>query len=226
MGQLERGKLTQARTTLQQVNYTAEDDRAEIEPLVRIGQADATFYQKNVLGLIDARNLYLDFVTLFSDHALAPYAQFQVGICSLNQVAAPSKDQTETRRAVSGLGEVERRFPGSPYADAARRMRRVAEANMAEHEFMVGRFYLKRKKYIAAADRFRRILEQYPHYGEVDKVYLHLGRALLKSNNESEARVYLDKLVSDYPDGRYAAEARKALGEAGGPLAAEAPGSS
>jgi len=226
MDQLSRGKLTQARTTLQQVNYTAEDDRGEIEPLVRIGQADATFYQKHVLGLIDARNLYLDFVTLFSDHRLASYAQFQAGICSLNQVAAPSKDQTETLRAVSDLREVERRFPGSAYADASQRMRRVAEANLAEHEFIVGRFYLKRKKFLAAADRFRGVLERYPHYVEIDKVYLHLGQALLKSNNETEARVYLDKLVSDYPDGRYAGEARKALSQAGGALGTDLPGSS
>jgi len=226
MEQLSRGKLTQARTALQQVSYTAEDDRPELEPLVRLGMADATFYQKSMLSLIDARNLYLDFVTLFSDHRLAPYAQFQAGICSLNQVAAPSKDQTETRRAAAGLSEVERRFPASNYADAARRMRQVAEANLAEHEFMVGRFYLKRKKYLAAADRFRGILERYPHYAEADKVYLHLGQALLRSNNESEARVYLDKLVSDYPDGPYAKEARKALSEAGGALVVDTPGAS
>ena len=226
MEQLQRGKLTQARTTLQQVSYTAEDDRPEIEPLVRIGLADATFYQRGALSLIDARNLYLDFVTLFADHRKAPYAQFQAGICSLNQVAAPSKDQTETRRAVAGLRDVERRFPGSNYADAAQRMRKVAEANLAEHEFMVGRFYLKRKKYLAAADRFRGVLEDYPHYVEIDKVYLYLGQALLRSNNDSEARVYLDKLVTDYPNGPYADQARKALTEAGGALVMDSPGAS
>jgi outer membrane protein assembly factor BamD len=221
--QLQRGKLTQARTTLQQVSYTAEDDRPEIEPLVRIGLADATFYQRGALSLIDARNLYLDFVTLFADHRKAPYAQFQAGICSLNQVAAPSKDQTETRRAVAELREVERRFPGSNFAGAAQGMRKVAEANLAEHEYMVGRFYLKRKKYLAAADRFRGVLEQYPHYAEIDKIYLYLGQALLRSNNESEARVYLDKLVTDYPDGRYAEEGRKALSQAGGALEMDVP---
>ena len=49
---------------------------------MRIGVADATFYQGHDLALIDARNLYLDFVTLNADHELAPYAQFQAGICS------------------------------------------------------------------------------------------------------------------------------------------------
>jgi len=223
---LAQGKLRQARTALQEVSYNAEDDRREIEPLVRIGQADATFYQKNVLALIDARNLYADFVTLFGDHTQAPYAQFQAGICSLNQVAAPSKDQTETHQAVNDLREVENRYPGSVFADAARRMRAVAESNLAEHEFTVGRFYLRRKKYLAAADRFRGILQNYPHFDEVDKVYLYLGQALLRSNNESEARVYLDKLVTDYPNGRYAEEARKALDLAGGALAVDVPGPS
>ena len=45
-----------------------------------------------------------------------------------------------------------------------------------------------------------------------------LSQALLQSNNPSEARVYLDKLVADFPEGRYAEEARKTLDEVGGGL--------
>ena len=41
---------------------------------------------------------------------------------------------------------------------------------------------------------------------------------MLLSNNPAEARVYLDKLVSDFPDGPYVERARKALDEAGGSL--------
>ena len=165
-------------------------------------------------------------MTLFGDHRLAPYAQFQAGVCSLNQVAAPSKDQTETRQAVSDLGEVERRFPGSVYADARGACAGWPRPTSPSTSSSSARFYLKRKKYMAAADRFRGVLELYPHYVEIDKVYLYLGQALLRSDNDAEARVYLDKLVSDYPDGRYVEEARKALAQAGGALVLDTPGSS
>lgn len=223
--QLERGKryiaerdLYRAKQVLQRVQYSDPAVRIEIEPLVRLALADSTFYQRKAFNLIDAQSLYQDFVTLYGDHAMAPYAQFQNGMCSYKQVINPSRDQTRTRQAISELKEVERRFPSSPYAGAAGVMVTKAEENLAEHEFMVGRFYMTKKKFNAAADRFRRTLERYPGYTEKDKLYFHLGQALLKGNNSVEARIYLDKLVTDYPEGRYIEPARKALAEAGGTL--------
>jgi outer membrane protein assembly factor BamD len=223
--QLERGQqyiaerdLYRAKQVLQRVQYGDPAQRIEIEPLVRLALADSTFYQRKAFNLIDAQSLYRDFVTLYGDHALAPYAQFQDGMCSFQQVINPSRDQTRTKQAITELNEVERRFPNSPYAGAARVMVTKAEENLAEHEFMVGRFYMTKKKYAAAADRFRRTLERYPGYTEKDKLYFNLGKALLKGNNSVEARIYLDKLVSDFPDGKYVEPARRALAEAGGSL--------
>ena len=89
---------------------------------------------------------------------------------------------------------------------------------LAEHEFMVGKFYLNRKAPLAAVNRFQGILELYPHYAEKDKLYFYLGQALLKMNNDIEARIYLDKLVTDFPDGQYVDEALKELDKAGGRL--------
>jgi len=211
-------RLNQAKATLQSVQYADGDERRELEPLVRLATADATFYTGSGLALIDARNLYLDFVTLYRDHRLAPYAQFQAGMCSLEQVVDPAKDQTQTMQAIAEFKDVERRYPNTEYSVAARIMRHAAEANLAEHDFEVGRFYLKRKHFLAAVDRFRSVLENFPEYKRIDRVYLYMGKTLIKANNESEARIYLDKLISDHPNGQFTPEARKALEEAGGAL--------
>jgi len=212
---LERRKTDQAIEKMQSIDFRyAADERARLEPLVRLGIADATFYRGSTIDLIDARSLYLEFVTLFGDHPLAPYAQFQAGVCSLKQTSHPSKDQSQTLAAFQDLREVERRYPGSRYALAAGDMIRRAEASLAEHDYIVGRFYLKRKHYEAAADRFRGLLKAYPDFREAEKVYYFLGRALLSNENDVEARVYLDKLVSDYPDSPYTPKARKALATA------------
>jgi outer membrane protein assembly factor BamD len=223
--QLKRGQqylaerdLYRAKQVFQRIQYSNPAERIEIEPLVRLALADSTFYQRKAFNLIDAQSLYQDFVTLYGDHARAPYAQFQNGMCSYKQVINPSRDQTRTRQAISDLKEVERRYPGSPFAGAAGVMVTKAEENLAEHEFTVGRFYMTKKKFSAAAERFRRTLERYPGYTEKDKLYFHLGQALLKGNNSVEARIYLDKLVADYPDGKYIEPARKALAAAGGTL--------
>jgi outer membrane protein assembly factor BamD len=214
---LEAGDERKALTQLQAIQY-AGDERTQLEPLVRIAIADATFYQGYAVARIDARSLYTDFATLYSDHPLAPYALFQSAMCSMSEMKSPAKDQVDTQQTLADLSEVMRRYPSSPWATAAKVMSHFAEARLAEHEFIVGRFYQQRKRPLAAIGRFRTVLDKYPAYPERDKVYLYLGRALLASKNDVEARIYLDKLVHDYPDGKYTAEARRELERAGGQL--------
>jgi outer membrane protein assembly factor BamD len=217
MQALATGDERKALALLQAIQY-AGDERTALEPKVRIAIADATFYQGYAVARIDARSLYSDFATLYSDHPAAPYALFQSAMCSMSEMKHPSKDQVDTRQTLADLSEVVRRYPSSPWASVARVMSRFAEARLAEAEFLVGRFYVQRKRPLAAITRFRTVLDKYPSYAERDKVYLYLGRALLASKNDVEARIYLDKLVHDYPNGRYADEARRELARAGGQL--------
>jgi outer membrane protein assembly factor BamD len=222
---LARGELRQARAALERIQYDANENRQEIEPLARLALADATFYQIGGLALIDARNLYLDFVTLYANHPLAPYAQLQAGNCSLKQVSHPSKDQSLTQQAVTDLTEVLRRYPTSPYTGAARDLLRSAYSNLAESEFLIGKFYLDKKVYEAAIERFRRALKDYPDYDQRDKLLFHLARTLRLNHNEFESRVYLDQLVADYPQSAFVDDARKELASAsdGSPAAQEEP---
>jgi outer membrane protein assembly factor BamD len=211
LAQLEQRKLDAALRTLESIDYRLVGDDRSLEPLARLAIADATFYRGTDLDLIDARSLYVDFVTLYGDHPRAPYAQFQAGVCSLRQASHPSKDQSQTIAAFSDLRQVVRRYPESRYALAAEDMMRQAKQLLAEHEFIVGRFYLKRRRYQAASERFRGLLRQYPDYNEIERVYYNLGRSLLAEDNDVEGRLYLDKLVSDYPDSRYVRRARRLL---------------
>jgi outer membrane protein assembly factor BamD len=209
--EIARGRHTRAKTFLDRIQYSPEG-RAGLEPLVRLALADLAFYTGDDLSLIDARSKYLDFVTLYGDHPKAPYAQVQAGICSLEQANSPTRDQSQTRVAINDLREVERRYPQSPYVRAAGDLIVRAESNLAEHDFLVGKFYFKRRAWISAADRFRGILDRYPRYAEKEKVYFELGQTLLRMNNPTEAELYLGRLVDAYPNGRYAAEARRLLG--------------
>jgi outer membrane protein assembly factor BamD len=208
--ELAQGSLRKARMDLERVQFTSED-RPKLEPLVRLALADVTFYQGDQISLIEARSKYMDFVTLYSDHPKAPYAQLQAGVCSLKQVRDPARDQEQTRKAIADLKEVAKRYPRSVYVDPSQDMIEQAEKSLAEHEFTVGYFYYKRKSYEAATQRFRVILEQYPKYPEREKLYFYMGQSLIRGNNDAEGRIYLDKLLTDYPEGEFADDAKKAL---------------
>jgi outer membrane protein assembly factor BamD len=212
---LEERKLREARAYLERIQFTA-GNRPELEPLVRLALADATFYAGDQLSLIEARSKYLDFVTLYGDHPQAPYAQFQAGVASLKQVNHPSRDQSQTQVAISDLKEVGRRWPDSSFAAASEQMIGLAHDHLAEHEHLVGRFYFKRRDYQAATERLRNLLTSYPRYSHRDEVYLLLGQSLVRANSADEGRVYLDKLVTDFPASEAAKEARKLLAELSG----------
>jgi outer membrane protein assembly factor BamD len=208
--QLAEDNLRRAREDLERIQFTPENLQM-LEPLVKLRLADITFYKGDDLSLIDARTKYLDFVTLHGDHPLAPYAQFQAGICSLKQVGSPTEDQSQTETALAELREVVRRYGGSSYGSAAQGIIAEAEGYLAAHEFAIGQFYLKKKVYNAAATRFRNILDRYPSYIEKDKVYFSLGKALVLGEKVVEGRPYLDRVVDDYPNGPYAKDAAKLL---------------
>jgi outer membrane protein assembly factor BamD len=219
--ELQARSLRKARLDLEKIQFTAEN-RPKLEPLVKVALADVTFYQGDSISLIEARSKYLDFVQLYGDNARAPYAQFQAGVCSLKQVRDPARDQAQTQRAIDDLKEVGRRYPQSPYADPAQDMIDEGEKNLAEHEFVVGTFYRKKKSYDAAVLRYRGLLETYPQYRAKDKLYYWLGWTLFESRQPAQGRVYLDQVVSDYPKSRYAPLAKRILASSAKKDAAEA----
>ena len=212
MQALEQRELRRARTFLERIDLSGAD-RATLEPKVRLALADATFYAGDDISLIEARSKYLDFVTLYSDHPEAPYAQLQAGVCSLRQVGDAARDQSQTEVAIGDLREVERRWPDSKYVPAARDMLARAQDNLAEHEFLVGRFYFNRKAYLAATDRFRTVLQRYPTYRGRPEVLLLLGQALVLNNNPSEGRLYLEQVVREFPGTDPAEQAQEFLAE-------------
>jgi outer membrane protein assembly factor BamD len=207
---MEKRELRRARQVFERIEFTAEN-RTTLEPLVRLALADATFYALDDLSLIDARSLYLDFVTLYGDHPMAPYAQLQAGVCSLRQVNHPSKDQAQTLEAIRDLKEVVKRYPDSTYARIAGEMIGRGDWNLAEHEIIVARFYLKRKAYQACAQRLRGVLRRYPDFRGKDRIYFYLGKSLVLGGNDVEGRLYLDKLLADFPQTEFAEEAGKLL---------------
>lgn len=211
--QLAHHQLRKAKLLLQKVQFT-QVERPIYEPLVRLALADSTYYLGDDLSLIEARSKYLDFVTLYGDHPKAPYAQFQAGMCSVKQIYSASRDQAQTQIAIDDFKEIDKRWPKSPYARAARQFIGKGQDGLAEHEFIVGSFYLKKKAYQAATERFTGLLEKYPLYGQKDKVYYWLGRTLIDARSPDEGRVWLDQVLNQYPRSKYAKMSKDLLAEA------------
>jgi outer membrane protein assembly factor BamD len=84
------------------------------------------------------------------------------------------RDQTETVRAAKEFEKLLARFPDSKFSLMAEKMLRECRVRIAEHEFYVGEFYFKQKKYQAALKRFETINREYANLGLDYKVSAYI----------------------------------------------------
>lgn len=207
---IHKGKQLKARKLLGNIGL-AEIVDPELDPKVKIALADTYFFQGGHMNIIEAQSRYQQFLNFYPTNRLAAYAQYQVAQCLLHQSEAPQNDQEFTERSIDEFRKVVDIDPRSPYAWAALSMVQQAEDKMAEHEWIVARFYAKGKHWKAVIGRLESLLESYPAYTDKEKVYYELGRALIMNENQIEGTIYLEKLLKDYPSGTYAEASRRLL---------------
>ena len=205
--------LTQGKALLAQQKYARArpyfTHAFEVEPNSAIGReglllAADTYYQEGgTTNFVQAEAKYRDFLNRFPTSEQAPYVQFQIANSLAKRMEKPDRDQTVTRKALEAYQELVRLHPTSEYAAQAKQQTEVVRANLAEHEFVVGRFYLRYGRPVGAVERFRFLLDTYPEYPERDKVIYHLGLAYQQSDQLDASRETFERLKNEFPDSPY-----------------------
>ena len=201
------------RTMLQELMPRVPPDDREILPKIQLGIADAFFKDGGQLNYGEALNTYRTFLTYYPNHDEAARVQYMVGMSLFQQALSPDRDQALTLQAIQEFEKVETVYPASPFVQQAKTKIIECHDRLAEHERVVARFYQKRKKYNAAIDRYRTILERYPQYNRTTQVLFDIGTCLLAVGNRPEAEEFFGRLFQDQPDGKLAARAKEMLSD-------------
>lgn len=184
----------------------------EVEPNSAIGReglllaADTYYLEGGSANYIQSEAKYRDYLNRFPTSAQAAYVQFQIANSLAKRMEKPDRDQTVTRKAMEAYGELVRLYPTSEYAAQAQEQVKLVTANLAEHEFVVGRFYLRHGMPFAAVERFQFLLDTFPEYPDRGKVLYHLGLSQQKLNKPEEAAKAFDRLRTEIPDSPWIAE--------------------
>ncbi|MFQ5876519.1 MAG: outer membrane protein assembly factor BamD [Acidobacteriota bacterium] len=208
---MKKKKYYRARTMLQDLLPRIPPDDRDLLPRVQLAIADSYFAARGLLNFGEALNSYRNFLTYFPDHPKADHAQYMVAMSLFEQVLAPDRDQSLTRRAIDEFRKVETLYPESPYVEKARRKIEEGFDLLAEHERVIGWFYQKRKIWGAAISRYRTILIEYPRYSKRSRVLFDLGRCLLAAGKRTEAEAFFERLSQEASDSDMVAEAEKLL---------------
>ncbi len=111
-----------------------------------------------------------------------------MGMCHYVQIGAIDRDQTETIRARREFERLVARFPQSKFSILAEKMIRECKTKLAEHEFYVGNFYFKQKKYDAALKRFETIARDYAGVGLDLKVESYIAETKARLAEEEKSK--------------------------------------
>jgi len=141
----------------------------------------------------------------------AAYAQFLIGSSYFDQIRDISRDQDRTEKAIAGLDEVIRKYPTTEYAVSAKRKIAIARDQLAGREVMTGKYYLDRRDYSGAINRFKVVVTRYQTTRHVEEALLRLTEAYMALGVVEEAQTSAAVLGHNFPDSRWYQDAHALL---------------
>jgi len=140
------------------------------------------------------------YVTLHPGSQDAAYAQYIIASSYYDRIPDVNRDQKGTDQALDALEEVVRKYPSSEYANAARQKLEVARDQLAGKEMTVGRYYLDRKDYVGAINRFKIVVTRYQRTRHVEEALLRLTESYMAMGIVAEAQTAAAVLGHNFPD--------------------------
>lgn len=187
----------------------------EVEPNSAAGRealllvADTLFLEGGSTNLIQAEAKYRDFMNRFPTSDKGAYVQSQIAAALAKRIERPDRDQAATVKALEAYRDLIRLYPTSPFADAARGEIAKVEDRLAEHEYLVGRFYLRYRLPPAAIGRLEKVIEDYPDYSGRERALYYLGLAYRAAKRADDAQATFSKLREQFPDSEWVAKIPK-----------------
>ncbi len=132
-----------------------------------------------------AAQRYLDFYPGEDD---AAYAQYLLALSYYDQIDDIGRDQGQTFRALQALRDVIEKYPETEYARSAILKFDLAFDHLGGKEMEIGRYYLKRKHYTAAINRFRVVVEQFQTTSHTPEALHRLVESYLSLGLTDEAQ--------------------------------------
>lgn len=141
--------------------YSPEAAQAELKA------ADAKYFNKK---FDEALQDYKNFEKLRPAHPQIPYVIYQQGLCYYRQRSTIDRDPTFNYKALQEFRRLKQRYPDFDRMAKVDEYIAKCQQALADHEFYIGEFYFKTKRYQAALDRFASIQEEYPDYPKMARV--------------------------------------------------------
>jgi len=169
--------------------------------------ASYSYYMQSYYSLA-IENIKRYFKTYPNDKNKA-YAHYLLAICYYETIEGEKKDLAPLILSKKEFDFIIKNFPNSDYAYDAKFKIDLINDILAAKEIYIGRHYIKKKKWIAALNRFKNVLKEYETTIHVEEAIHRLVEIYYKLGMEEESLKYASLLGYNYNSGEWYKETYK-----------------
>ena len=169
--------------------------------------ASYSYYMQSYYSLA-IENIKRYFKTYPNDKNKA-YAHYLLAICYYETIEGEKKDLAPLILSKKEFDFIIKNFPNSDYAYDANFKIDLINDILAAKEVYIGRHYIKKKKWIAALNRFKNVLKEYETTIHVEEAIHRLVEIYYKLGMEEESLKYASLLGYNYNSGDWYKETYK-----------------
>ena len=138
------------------------------------------------------------FIRVYPNHPRNDYAEYLLGLCFYEQIVDEKKDLQSITDAKITFQNLIKKYPKTDFAIDANYKLDLINDILAAKEIYIGRYYMEKKKWIPAINRFRLIIDQYDTTIYVEEALYRLVEIYYIIGLEDEAKRYANLLGYNY----------------------------
>jgi outer membrane protein assembly factor BamD len=154
------------------------------------------YYSQNYYG--DAQAELIRFLRIYSNHKDVVYAEYLLGLCYYEQIVDEKKDLQSIINAKKTFNSLISKYPNTEFATDAMFKINLIDEILAAKEMYIGRYYVDKKKWISAINRFRFVVDEYDTTIYVEEAIHRLVEIYYTIGLDTEANKYANLLGYNY----------------------------
>jgi len=163
--------------------------------------AGYSYYKQDYYG--DAIAEMERFLRVYPKHKNLSYAYYLLGISHYEQIVDEKKDLQSIVKSKDIFETLIEKFPNTEYAIDAEFKIDLINDILASKEIYLGRYYVDRKKWIAAINRFRTVIDQYDETIYAEEALYRLVEIYYLIGLKEESKKYAALLGYNYQSSQW-----------------------
>lgn len=180
--------------------YGEVERQYPLDPLAiraQLAKAETLLKYQKYEEAVSAFDRFLQFNPSHPETARAIYLR---ALAFYEQIPDVHRDQGVTLKTQTAFNQLITAYPETPEAIDAQAKLAFVKDQLAGHNLIVGITYQQQNRYLAAQNRFKTVIEDYPTSGQIPEAFYRLVETSLALGLAGEAQAYAATLGYNFPD--------------------------